>query len=48
MVYNEAQSSNNPINGAILQVKASQIAESMEIEGFQAYNGWLENFKNYT
>ena len=40
-----ARNSNIPISGQILKEKATQYARELEIENFQASNGWIERWK---
>ena len=35
-----------PINGSVIQEKASELAEEFGIEDFRASSGWLTNWKN--
>jgi centromere protein B len=41
------RSENIPINGPVLQEKATKIALSLKIENFKASNGWLDRFKKH-
>ena len=38
--------SNIPVSGTMLQEEAFIIAEKLHVDGFVAFNGWLEMFKN--
>ena len=46
--FRKARSKNIPVTGPMLQEKARQIAEALDLsqEDFKASNGWLDRFKN--
>ena len=43
--FNQARAKNIPISGPILQSKALQFAEELDVEDFRASNGWLDAWK---
>lgn len=42
---NQARNHNFPINGTLIQEKAKQLSQKMEIKDFCASSGWLQRFK---
>ena len=43
--FSQARAKNIPVSGPILQSKALQFADQLDIENFQASNGWLTSWK---
>ena len=43
--FNQARAKNIPISGPLLQKKALQYAEELEMSDFKASNGWLSAWK---
>jgi hypothetical protein len=43
--FQQMRSENIPINGPVLREKATKIALRLNIENFEASNGWLHRFK---
>ena len=43
--FNQARAKNIPLSGPILQSKALQLAEELDVEDFRASNGWLYAWK---
>ncbi|KAK6166482.1 hypothetical protein SNE40_023159 [Patella caerulea] len=42
--FKDCRQRNAPVNGPLLQTKALQFAENLELENFKASNGWLRSF----
>jgi hypothetical protein len=43
--FQKCRAMNIPITGPMLQPKATEIAQKLHVENFQASNGWLESFR---
>ncbi|GBN15322.1 hypothetical protein AVEN_246412-1 [Araneus ventricosus] len=45
--FRSARAKNIPVSGVLLQEKAREVGESLELETFKASNGWLEKLINF-